>query len=500
MEFFLSCMFLLLLLPFTLYFLLSKCTKNTIKLPPGPTPLPFIGNLHQLGKKPHKSLAKLAEIHGPLMSLKLGQVTTIVVSSPNMAKEILQTHDHILSNRTIPGAVKVHDHHKYNMAFLPIETLWRELRKICNNELFSNKTIEESKGIRLQKVKDCLNDINQNSLINEAVCIEDMVFKTSINLLSNMIFSLDLVQPGDSVGDFKELILNILKECGKRNVTDLFPALNVFDFDLQGIKRRNAVYARKVFDICQRLIDERVKLREVQGLDTKSDMLSNLLNIDEDNSQEMNKAKIPHLALTLFIAGTDTVSSTLEWAMSELIKNEKVMSKAKQELEQIIGKGKPVEDSDIAKLPYLQAIIKETFRLHPAVPFLVPRKADANVEIGGYTIPKDAQIWVNVWAIGRYSSVWKNPNLFSPERFLDSKIDAIGHNFELLPFGSGRRICPGISLATKMLPLMLGSFINCFNWKLEDGTKVEDMNMDDKFGLSLEKSQKLRIVPEKVYN
>ncbi|CAI8617085.1 unnamed protein product [Vicia faba] len=143
------------------------------------------------------------------------------------------------------------------------------------------------------------------------------------------------------------------------------------------------------------------------------------------------------------------------------------MSKEKQELEQIIGKGKPVQDSYIAKLPYLQAIIKETFRLHPAVPFLVPRKADANVEI---------------------------------ERFLGSKIDAIGHNFELLPFGSGRRICPDISLATKMLPLMLGSFINCFNWKLEDGTKVEDMDMDDKFGLSLEKSQKLRIVLEKVYN
>ncbi|XP_058735193.1 geraniol 8-hydroxylase-like isoform X1 [Vicia villosa] len=500
MEFLLSSMILLFLFPFTLYFLLSKCTKNIIKLPPGPTPLPFIGNLHQLGKKPHKSLAKLAETHGPLMTLKLGQVTTIVVSSPNMAKEVLQTHDHILSNRTVPGAVKVHDHDKYNMAFLPIAPLWRELRKICNNELFSNKTLDESKGTRLQKLEDCLNDINQSSLVKKAVNIEDLVFKTSINLLSNTIFSVDLVQSSDSVGDFKELILNILKECGKPNIADLFPALNIFNFDLQGIKRRNAVYAQKVFDIFRRLIDQRVKLREVQRFDTKSDMLSNLLDIAEDNSQEMNKAKIPHLSLTLFIAGTDTISSTLEWAMSELVKNEKIMTKAKQELEQIIGKGKPVEETDIVKLPYLQAIIKETFRLHPAVPFLVPRKADANVEIDGYTIPKDAQIWVNVWAIGRNSSTWENANLFSPERFLESKIDAIGHNFELLPFGAGRRICPGISLATKMLPLMLGSFINCFNWKLEDGMKVEDMNMEDKFGLSLEKSQPLRVVPEKVCN
>ena len=300
MEFLLSSTILLLLLPFTLYFLLSKCTKNMIKLPPGPTPLPFIGNLHQLGKKPHKSLARLAEIHGPLMSLKLGQVTTIVVSSSNMAKQILQTHDNILSNRTIPDAVKVHDHHKYNMAFLPIAPLWRELRKIFNNQLFSSKTLDESKGIRLQKLKDCLNDITQTSLTNEAINIGDMVFKTSINLLSNTIFSLDLVQPGDSVQDFKELILNILKECGKPNIVDLFPAINMFDFDLQGIKRRNAVHAQKVLDIFQRLVDERLKLREVQGFDTNKDMLSNLLNMAQDNSQEMNIAKIPHLFLVLF--------------------------------------------------------------------------------------------------------------------------------------------------------------------------------------------------------
>ena len=186
--------------------------------------------------------------------------------------------------------------------------------------------------------------------------------------------------------------------------------------------------------------------------------------------------------------------------MAELLKNENIMSKAKQELEQIIGKGKPIEDSDIVKLPYLQAIIKETFRLHPSVPFLLPRKANANVEIDGYTIPKDAQIWVNVWAIGRNSSVWENENLFSPDRFLNSQIDAKGHNFELLPFGAGRRICPGLPLATKMLHLMLGSFINCFNWKLQDGIKIQDMNMEDKFGLSLEKSQPLRLVPQRICN
>ncbi|XP_058735198.1 geraniol 8-hydroxylase-like [Vicia villosa] len=469
-----------------------------IKLPPGPTPLPFIGNLHQLGKKPHKSLAKLAQIHGPIMSLKLGQVTTIVASSPNMAKQILQTHDNILSNRTIPDAVTVHDHHNYSMTFLPVSPLWRDLRKICSNQLFSNKTLEESKEIRLQKLQELLNDISQSSLVNEAVDIGNMAFKTSINILSNTIYSLDLVESAGSVGDFKELVVNIMEECGKPNIADLFPALRMFD--PLGIKARTSASAGKILDIFQRLVDERLKLREVQGFDTNNDMLTTLLNIAQDNSQVMNKIKIKHLPLTLFVAGTDTISSTIEWGMAELLKNENIMSKAKQELEQIIGKGKPVEESDIAKLPYLQAIIKETFRLHPPVPFLIPRKANENVEIDGYRIPKDAQIWVNVWAIGRSSSVWENASLFSPERFLKSEIDTKGHNFELTPFGAGRRICPGLLLATKELYLMLGSLINCFNWKFEDGTEIDDMNMEDKFGITLAKAQPLRVIPEKVCN
>ncbi|CAJ2642336.1 unnamed protein product [Trifolium pratense] len=300
MEYLLSIMLLLLLIAFTLYFLLSKCTKNNsnmIDLPPGPTPLPFIGNLHQLGKKPHRSLAKLAEIHGPIMSLKLGQIITIVISSPNMAKEILQTHDHFLSNRVIPNAVQVHDHHKYSITFLPISPLWRDLRKICYNQLFSNKTLDESKGIRSQKLQQFLNDINQSSLINEAVEIGNinMAFKTAINLLSNTIFSLDLVESAGTVGDFKELVVNIMEECGKPNIADLFPSLKMFD--PQGIKGRTYAYAGKIIDIFQRLIDHRLKLREVQGFDTNNDMLNTFLNIDQANNQDMNKNKIQHLSL-----------------------------------------------------------------------------------------------------------------------------------------------------------------------------------------------------------
>ena len=191
----------------------------------------------------------------------------------------------------------------------------------------------------------------------------------------------------------------------------------------------------------------------------------------------------------LFVAGTDTTSSTLEWGMAELLRNPKVMSKAKAELAETIGEGKLVEESDMARLPYLQAVLKETFRLHPAVPFLVPRKAEMDVELGGYVIPKGAQVLVNAWAMGRDENIWENPEEFSPERFLGSEIDVKGRNYELIPFGSGRRLCPGYPLAMRMLLLMLGSLVNCFDWKLQGGIKVEEMDMDDKFGLTLEKAQ-----------
>lgn len=197
----------------------------------------------------------------------------------------------------------------------------------------------------------------------------------------------------------------------------------------------------------------------------------------------------------LFIAGSDTTTSTLEFAMAELLKNPKAMLKAKAELEHTIGKGNPVEEHDMARLPYLHAIIKETLRLHPATPLLLPRRAEADVEISGYTIPKGSQVLVNAWAIGRDPSVWDNPDMFWPERFLGSNVDVKGRHFELLPFGGGRRICPGLPLAMRILVSVLGSLVNSFDWRLEDGVTPENMDMDDRFGITTEKAQPLRAVP-----
>ncbi|XP_061340574.1 geraniol 8-hydroxylase-like [Gastrolobium bilobum] len=489
-----SCILLFLLICI-ISLLVRGRSKPNPKHPPGPSPLPIIGNLIELGKKPHQSLAKLAMMHGPVMKLKLGQITTVVISSAEMAKEVLQTHDQFFSNRSVPHSVTICNHEPYGLAFMPVSPLWRELRKICSTELLSQKTLDGSKDLRRKIVQQLINEIQQSSQIGEAVEIGKSVFKTTINLLSNTIFSQDMVHSTSNAFDFKDLVTNITKLVGTPNLSDYFPVLKMFD--PQRIFKHQSTNTNKVLTIFNRLVNQRIMQRSSTGFDASNDMLAALLNICQENKL-MNNTVIEHLFFDLFIAGTDTTTSTLEWAMTELLHNPNVMLKAKQELDQTIGKGKLIEESDIARLPYLQAIIKETFRLHPPVPFLLPRKAARDVNINGYTVPKDAQVLINVWKIGRDPKTWDSPNIFLPERFLESKIDVKGQHFELTPFGGGRRICPGTLLATRMLLLMLGSLINSFDWKLEDGLESENMDMDEIFGITLQKAIPLRVVPIKI--
>ena len=198
------------------------------------------------------------------------------------------------------------------------------------------------------------------------------------------------------------------------------------------------------------------------------------------------------------MAGIDTTSSTVEWAMTELLQNPEKLTKAQTELRQLLGKYELIQEFDIKKLPYLQAVMKETLRLHPPAPFLLPHKAETEVEISSYVVPKTAQILVNVWAMGRDSSVWQNPTSFMPERFIESEIDMKGRDFELIPFGAGRRICPGLPLAQRMVHLTLASLLYSFDWKLAHDLKPENMDMTEKFGLILHKSEPVLAIPIKV--
>ena len=300
--YFASTMLLLFLtyIAINLFSLIGRTKKQKYNLPPGPSLLTIMRNVFELGKKPQYSLAKFSKIYGPIMHLKLGQITTIVISSPDIAQEVFQTHDLSISDRTIPQAVAVLGHEHFSLPFMPMSNLWRDLRKICKNNLFSNKTLDASRELRCKKLQQLLCDIDRSSLVGEAVDVEKAAFKTLLNVLSNTFFSLDFVNSAGETDEYKDIVENLMTAIGTPNLVDFFPILRMFD--PQGIRGISATYAEKLLQIFDSYITKRLELREGENYVTNGDMLDNLLNISQENGQMMDTTKIQHLFLVNFLS------------------------------------------------------------------------------------------------------------------------------------------------------------------------------------------------------
>ncbi|KAH6836759.1 hypothetical protein C2S53_007825 [Perilla frutescens var. hirtella] len=480
------------------YLFLRSGLRSRRNLSPGPYPLPLVGNMLQLGAKPHQTFAQLAKKHGPLMSIHLGSLYTVIISSPAVAKEILQKHGQVFSGRTIAQAVHACDHDKISMGFLPVETTWREMPKICREQIFSHHSLEASEGLRQQKLQQLLDYAQKCCDGGRAVDIREAAFITTLNLMSATLFSTQATEfESEVTREFKEIIEGVATIVGVANFADYFPMLK--PFDLQGIKRRADAYFGKLLCKIEGYLHERLESRKANpDAPKKKDFLETLVNIIEGNQYQLTTDHLTHLLLDLFVGGSETNTTSIEWIMSELVLNPDKMANVKDELKSVVGDKKLVDESHIPRLPYLQAVIKEVLRYHPPGPLLLPRKAESDQEVNGYLIPKGTQILINVWAMGRDPSIWKNPDSFEPERFLDQNIDFKGQDFELIPFGSGRRICPGLPLANWILHMTTATLVHNFDWKLEEGTADAD-HKGELFGLAVRRAVPLRIIPLKPY-
>ncbi|XP_078152237.1 geraniol 8-hydroxylase-like [Carex rostrata] len=488
---------LLLSIPLLSIILLSQNNrrkKALYPLPPGPKPYPLVGNLLQLGpiSQPHVTFTSLSKTYGPIFSLQLGQVTTIIVSSHEYAKKIFQNHDLALAGRHEPDAVRILSHHEWSVPWLPPGPRWRSLRRLCTTELFTNQRLDSHLLLRRQKVQELLDFVSKSAEVGAPVEIGWVAFTTTLNLLSSTIFSTDLAGfYSDSSQEFKKTIESIMEFAGCPNVSDFFPMLT--PLDLQGVRRKMNPLTNFLYKIFDEQIDRRIKNRE-EGSTGRDDFLDVLLDSQLGEGGPDFRRPLKSLFGDLFAAGTDTSSSTVEWAMAELLQNPVTLAKVRNELASVIGPEREMEESDIGQLPYLQAVVKETMRLHPPVPFLLPRRAQETVELGGYLIPEGAKLLVNVWAIGRDETTWPDPLKFLPERFLEKEIDFKGRDFELIPFGAGRRICPGLPLAYRMIHLMLGSLLHRFEWKLPKEAVNCGVNMSEKFGVTLAMAHHLKAI------
>ncbi|KAK6158030.1 hypothetical protein DH2020_005344 [Rehmannia glutinosa] len=252
---------------------------------------------------------------------------------------------------------------------------------------------------------------------------------------------------------------------------------------------------RRVDAITEHTIDDRIEKKKLMN-EGRMDFLQILVDLmqEEDNKASLSKQQIKAMLIDILVGGTDTSSTTIEWVLADLLCHPKVMEKVQQELNEVVGLNNIVEEFHIPKLDYLDAVLKETLRVHPIGPFLTPRTPSQSCTVGGYTIPKDSAIFVNVWSIQRDPLAWDNPSEFRPERFLgnNGKWDFSGNNFNYIPFGSGRRVCAGLPLAERMVKFILASLLHSFEWRLPDGEKLD---MSDKLLTALRKRIPLVVVP-----
>ncbi|XP_075496960.1 strychnine-11-hydroxylase-like [Primulina tabacum] len=497
-EIFFVLFFLLVASLFSLLLMKKKKMKYIGKerLPIGPKPLPIIGNLHHLGKLPHRSLKELSKIYGDLMFLRLGSVPTLVVSSADMAREIFKEHDLAFSGRPSLYAAKKLTYNLSTVAFAPYGEYWREIRKIAVLELLTVKRIQSFVQIRDEEVGRMIDSIAQHA--NKLVNVSQLSFSLLNNVVCRVAFG--TTSPDNHANGygkmtrFQEILLEVeLFEAGF-NVADYFPWLAWIN-KFNGVDRKLDKIFRDLDWFVDKAIEEH---RDSTRVTTDhEDIIDVLLRIQKEPNKRiaLDDKHIKGVLVGIFSAGTDTSSATIEWTMTELVRNPKVKERVQQEVRTIFKGKDKIEENDLQKLTYLKLVVKESLRLHPPAPLLVPRETIENCTIAQkYEIPAKTRVMINASAIGTDPMYWKNPEQFCPERFLDSDIDFRGQHFELLPFGSGRRGCPGINFALSLVELALVNLLFFFNWELPEGMLPEDIDMEESLGITMHKKISLCLI------
>ncbi|KAK1384179.1 Iridoid oxidase [Heracleum sosnowskyi] len=480
-------------------------SSSMLRLPPGPPAWPVVGNIFDLGTMPHQNLYRLRPKYGPVLWLKLGSVDTMVIQSAKSAADLFKNHDLAFSNRTVPDAMTAWSFNQGSLGFAPYGTYWRILRKICSTEFLVNRQLNNSFELREKCVDKLVDWIEEEATASRdrggsgEVEPTHLLFLMSFNLVGNLMLSRDLLNVKSKEGhDFFKAVNMVMQRAGKPNVADFFPLLKWID--PQSIRRNMRKDLGTAINIVASFVKHRVQENKTGREKVKKDFLDMLLEYERDGKEgpkSISEKNITFIIVEMFVAGSETTSVTVEWALAELLRCPQFMRKARDELDKVIGATRKIKESDIDKLPYLQAVVKETLRLHPAVPLLVPRCCREDTKYMNYLIPINTQVFVNAWAIGRDSDTWENPLCFDPQRFFGSSIDYKGQDFEFIPFGSGRRICVGMDLAHRVVHLSLATLLLTFDWELDIPLTPETLDMTERMGITLRKLVPLRAIPKK---
>ncbi|WCJ37069.1 cytochrome P450 family 71 subfamily B polypeptide 23 [Euphorbia peplus] len=487
----------------TLIFLIlifRKLKNPTPKLPPGPWKLPLIGHMHHLlGCMPHQKMRDLSQKHGPMFHLQIGEVTNIIISSPEAAEQVMKTHGLIFAQRPQMSAAKTITYNYKDITFSPYGDYWRQLRKISTIWLLGARRVESYRSVREEETSKLVEFIISGTEKGEAVNITRMVSSLSYCITSRVAYGKIWEGEDKVVRGIEKMML----ELGQRvSIADAFPSIKWLE-KFSGINKRIDKIQEEVDPVIQIILNEHRSARlstinkdgDLKG--GKEDLVDVLLNLQENGDLEfpLGDDSIKALIMDVFHGGVDTAATTLEWTMSELMKNPNVMKKVQAELRHKYDARGKVDEEDLHELKYFNSVIKEGFRLHPPAPLLSPRECRESCVINGYDIPVKSRILINAWAMGRDPKYWDNPEEFKPERFFDNAMDYNGNNFEYLPFGAGRRICPGILFGLASVELPLAKLLYHFDWKLPDELKPENLDMTEAYGSTTKRKFNLCIIP-----
>lgn len=444
-----------------------------------------------------RCFADWSQAYGPIISVWFGSTLNVVVSNAELAKEVLKENDQQLADRHRSRSAAKFSREGQDLIWADYGPHYVKVRKVCTLELFSPKRLEALRPIREDEVTAMVESIYKDCTLPESsgqsLLVKKYLGAVAFNNITRLAFGKRFVNSEgvmDEQGkEFREIVANGLKLGASLAMAEHIPWLRwLFPLDEAAFAKHGARRDR----LTRAIMEEHSLAREKSG-GAKQHFVDALLTLKD--KYDLSEDTIIGLLWDMITAGMDTTAISVEWAMAELIKNPRVQQKAQEELDRVVGYERVLTETDFSNVPYLHCVAKEALRLHPPTPLMLPHRSNANVKIGGYDIPKGSIVHVNVWAVARDPAAWKNPLEFWPERFMEEDVDMKGHDFRLLPFGAGRRVCPGAQLGINLVTSMLGHLLHHFNWAPPHGLSPDEIDMGENPGLVTYMRTPLQAVP-----
>ncbi|KAH6814470.1 cinnamate-4-hydroxylase [Perilla frutescens var. frutescens] len=401
---------------------ISKIRRRRLNLPPGPFTLPIFGSWLQVGNKfDHHDFTNFAKKFGDLFLLRMGQRNISVVSSPELAKQVLLTQGIEFGSRSRNIVFDIFTGNGQDMIFTEYGDHWRKMRRIVTVPFFTNKVVQHYRADWEVEAAGVVEDVRRNA----AAATEGVVLRRRLELMVyNNVYKIMFDKKFESEEDPLFVKLKSVNAERSRNLAST-----------KGVVNNN-----------------------INGLKCGVDHF-----LDAQHNGEINEDNVLYIVENMNIAAIETTIWALEWGIAELINHPEIQDKVRAEIDAVLGP-KQVSEADTLKLPYLQAVIKETLRYRMVVPCLLPHMNIDQAKLGGYDIPSESRVFVNAWWLANNPAHWTKPEEFRPERFLEeeSKVETTGNDLKYVPFGVGRRSCPGIVIAMPVLGITLGRLVQNF--------------------------------------